>query len=74
MHFTSPNTDFLRQGGAFLAGPVKGFAPGPHQGPYIGWPGYHSGVLALRARCFSLQAITKSWKPWIMIKDFIIAM
>ena len=48
--------------------PVKGFAPGPHQGPYIyiGGPGSHSWVLALRAQCFSLQAIPKSWKPWLL--------
>ena len=34
-------------------------------GALIGGPGFHSWVLALRARCLSLQAIPKSWKPWI---------
>ena len=34
-------------------------------GAQIGGPGFHSWVLALRARCLSLQAIPKSWKPWI---------
>ena len=33
MYVTSPNTNFLTQG-ALPWAPVKGFAPGPHQGPY----------------------------------------
>ena len=32
----------------------------------IGGPGPYSWVLALRTWCFSLQAIPKSWKPWII--------
>ena len=42
---------------------VKGFAHGPYQGPYRRTKTLYSWVLALCARCFSLQAIPKSWKP-----------
>ena len=64
MHFTSPNTNFLTQGGAalhpcqglkLLLGHVRGL---------ICRPGPRSWVLALHVRYFSLQAIPKSWKPW----------
>ena len=58
MHFTSPNTNFLTQGGRCLE-PLSRTKPlDPTRGP-IGGPGPHSWVLALRTRCFSLQAIHK---------------
>ena len=62
MHFTSPNANFLTQG-ALPWTPVKGFAPG---GGPIGGPKPHSWVHTLRARCFSLQVIPKSWKPCVI--------
>ena len=46
-------------------GPLSRALPlDPTKGP-IGGPGPHSWVLVLRARCFSLQAFPKSWKPCI---------
>ena len=35
MNFTSLSIFFVTQGDDALDGPVKGFAPEPHQGPYI---------------------------------------
>ena len=61
MHFTSANTNFLTQGGAALD-PCQGLCL--WRGPIDG-PNPHSGVLALRARCFSPRAIPKSRKPCI---------
>ena len=59
MHFTSPNTNCL-MGGCCLE-PLSRAKP---LGPYR-WAWTHSWVLVLHTRCFSLQAIHKSWKPWL---------
>ena len=55
---------FLHKG-ALPWTPVKGFAPGP-----MGGPRPRLWVLAFRARCFSLQDIPKSWKPWYLPEYF----
>ena len=70
MHFTSLDIFFVTQGNDALD-LCQGLCPWIPSGAIyrptiIGGPGSHSLVLALRAQCFSLQAIPKSWKPWLL--------
>ena len=67
MNFTSLSIFFVTQGDDALD-PGQGLCPWTPSGALytIGGPGSHSWVLALRAQCFSLKAIPKSWKPWLL--------
>ena len=67
MNFTSLSIFFVTQGDDALD-PCQGLCPWTPSGALytVGGPGSHSWVLALRAQCFSLKAIPKSWKPWLL--------
>ena len=62
MHFTAPISFYTM--GRCLGSLSLTLPLDPTRGS-IGGPGLHLWVLALRAQFFSLQAIPKSWEPWL---------
>ena len=67
MHFISLHIFFVTQGDDALD-PCQGLCSWTPSGALytIGGSGSHSWVLALRVQCFTLLAILKSWKPWLL--------